>query len=62
MEPDQFKKEEKKVVLLKEKIPFYLSNFEKVITENRGFSVGGAVSFYTQLIRSSFIGYLMMML
>jgi glutathione S-transferase len=44
MEPDQFKKEEKKIVLMKEKIPFYLNKFEKVVTENRGYSVGGAVS------------------
>lgn len=49
MEPDQFKKEEKKVVLMKEKIPFYLSKFEKVVTENRGFSVGGAVSVYKNI-------------
>jgi glutathione S-transferase len=49
MEPDQFKKEEKKVVLMKEKIPFYLSKFEKVVTENRGFSVGGAVSVYESI-------------
>jgi glutathione S-transferase len=44
MEPDQFKKEEKKIVLMKEKIPFYLSKFEKVVAENRGYSVGNTVS------------------
>jgi glutathione S-transferase len=44
MEPDQFKKEEKKIVLMKEKIPFYLNKFEKVVAENRGYSVGNAVS------------------
>ncbi|KDR10710.1 glutathione S-transferase-like [Zootermopsis nevadensis] len=44
MEPDQFKKEERKIVLMKEKIPFYLNKFEKVVTENRGYSVGGALT------------------
>jgi glutathione S-transferase len=44
MEPDQFKKEEKKIILMKEKIPFYLNKFEKVVAENRGYSVGNAVS------------------
>jgi glutathione S-transferase len=49
MEPDQFKKEEKKIVLMKEKIPFYLNKFEKVVTENKGYSVGGAVSVCSSL-------------
>lgn len=44
MEPDQFKKEEKKIVLMKEKIPFYLNKFEKVVAENRGYSVGNAIT------------------
>jgi glutathione S-transferase len=49
MEPDQFKKEERKMVLMKEKIPFYLNRFEKVVTENNGYSVGGAVSVNSRL-------------
>ncbi|GFG33891.1 hypothetical protein Cfor_07139 [Coptotermes formosanus] len=44
MEPDQFKKEEKKIILMKEKIPFYLNKFEKVVAENRGYSVGNAIT------------------
>jgi len=44
MEPDHFKKEEKKIALMKDKIPFYLNKFEKVVAENRGYSVGNAVS------------------
>ncbi|PSN37231.1 hypothetical protein C0J52_12656 [Blattella germanica] len=44
MEPDQFKKEEKKIILMKEKIPFYLNKFEKVVSENGGYSVGGGLT------------------
>jgi hypothetical protein len=44
MEPDHYKKEEKKIALMKDKIPFYLSKFEKVVAENRGYSVGNTVS------------------
>ncbi|XP_033230948.1 glutathione S-transferase-like [Belonocnema kinseyi] len=39
-EEDMFKKEDKKVKLMKETIPFYLNKFEKTIAENNGFAVG----------------------
>lgn len=38
------KKEEKKVRLMKETIPFYLSKFDKHLSENGGYSVGSDVS------------------
>lgn len=44
MEQDPIKKEEKKARLMKETIPFYLSKFEKILSENNGFSVGNEVS------------------
>lgn len=44
MEVDPIKKEEKKVRLMRETIPFYLSKFEKHLSENNGFSVGSDVS------------------
>lgn len=43
-EEDFIKKEEKKVKLLKETIPFYLNKFEQTIVENGGFAVGSTVS------------------
>ncbi|XP_043271486.1 glutathione S-transferase-like [Venturia canescens] len=39
-EEDLFKKEERKVKLLRETIPFYLNKFEQTIKENDGFAVG----------------------
>ncbi|EZA51084.1 Glutathione S-transferase [Ooceraea biroi] len=39
-EEDLFKKEEKKVKLLKETIPFYLNKFEQTVAENNGYAVG----------------------
>lgn len=44
MEQDPIKKEEKKARLMRETIPFYLSKFEKILSENNGFSVGSDVS------------------
>lgn len=43
MEQDPIKKEEKKARLMRETIPFYLSKFEKMLSENNGFSVGSEV-------------------
>ncbi|GLV45916.1 Glutathione S transferase S1 [Carabus blaptoides fortunei] len=39
-EQDPIKKEERKVKLMRETIPFYLRKFEKVVADNGGFSVG----------------------
>ncbi|EFA00065.1 glutathione S-transferase [Tribolium castaneum] len=44
MEQDPIKKEEKKARLMKETIPFYLSKFEKILSENNGFSVGSEIT------------------
>ncbi|XP_044269049.1 glutathione S-transferase-like [Tribolium madens] len=44
MEQDPIKKEEKKARLMKETIPFYLSKFEKMLSENNGFSVGSEIT------------------
>ncbi|XP_046990701.1 glutathione S-transferase-like [Schistocerca americana] len=44
MEPDPLRKDERKQTLLKETIPFFLDKFEKVLEENGGFSVGGALT------------------
>nr|AEY80028.1 glutathione S-transferase S1 [Laodelphax striatellus] len=43
-EQDPIKKEERRATLLKETIPFYLKKFEKVISENGGFSVGNSIT------------------
>ncbi|XP_057338639.1 glutathione S-transferase-like [Microplitis mediator] len=43
-EEDFIKKEEKKVKLLKETIPFYLNKFEQTIVENGGFAVGSTTT------------------
>ncbi|XP_074104341.1 glutathione S-transferase-like [Cotesia typhae] len=43
-EEDPLKKEEKKVKLLKETIPFYLNKFEQTIAENGGFAVGSVTT------------------
>nr|CAD7455969.1 unnamed protein product [Timema tahoe] len=43
------KKEEKKHILIKETIPYYLKKFENVLNENNGFFVGGAVT-WTDLV------------
>nr|CAD7400451.1 unnamed protein product [Timema cristinae] len=48
-EPDPVKKEEKKHILIKETIPYYLKKFENVLNENNGFFVGGAVT-WTDLV------------
>lgn len=45
-EEDLFKKEEKKMKLLKETIPFYLNKFEQIISENGSYTVGTTVSRY----------------
>lgn len=45
-ECDSFKKEEKKMTLMKETIPFYMEKFEATLNENKGFSVGESVSWY----------------
>lgn len=39
-EEDPFKKEDKKIKLMKETIPFYLNKFEQTIAENDGYAVG----------------------
>lgn len=43
-EQDPIKKEERKAKLMRETIPFYLAKFEKIVSENNGFSVGTTVS------------------
>ncbi|KAF5290613.1 hypothetical protein FQR65_LT01903 [Abscondita terminalis] len=43
-EQDPIKKEERKVKLMKETIPFYLAKFEKVVADNNGFSVGSGIT------------------
>lgn len=49
-EQDPIKKEERKAKLMKETIPFYLAKFEKIVSENNGFSVGTSVSIPRLLI------------
>ncbi|KAJ8948970.1 hypothetical protein NQ318_022994 [Aromia moschata] len=49
LEQDPIKKEEKKAILLKETIPFYLSRFDKHLSENNGYLVGSEVSFNKHL-------------
>ncbi|XP_049818818.1 glutathione S-transferase isoform X2 [Aethina tumida] len=44
MEQDVIKKEEKKARLMRETIPFYLSKFEKHLSENGGYSVGNDIA------------------
>ncbi|KAJ8924704.1 hypothetical protein NQ315_000855 [Exocentrus adspersus] len=44
MEQDPIKKEEKKAKLMKETIPFYLSKFEKHLSENNGLLVGSEIT------------------
>lgn len=48
-ECDPIKKEEKKATLMKETIPFYMNKFEAILNENKGFSVGGSVSYPPRL-------------
>ncbi|XP_075216973.1 glutathione S-transferase-like [Lycorma delicatula] len=43
-EKDPIQKEEKKVTLLKDTIPFYLHRFEKTVAQNNGFSVGNSIT------------------
>lgn len=43
-EQDAIKKEEKKAKLMMDTIPFYLAKFEKIVSENNGYSVGSGVS------------------
>lgn len=45
-EQDPIKKEERKAKLMRETIPFYLAKFEKIVSENNGFSVGETVSIF----------------
>lgn len=47
-EQDVIKKEEMKTKIMKETIPFYLSKFEKIVSENNGYSVGSSVSIYSK--------------
>lgn len=44
-EQDVIKKEERKAKLMRETIPFYLAKFEKIVSENNGYSVGSSVSY-----------------
>lgn len=53
-EQDPIKKEEMKTKIVKETIPFYLSKFEKIVSENNGFSVGDSVSIIIKETRNSF--------
>lgn len=48
-EQDPIKKEERKVKLMRETIPFYLRKFEKVVADNGGYSVGTDVRFFFRL-------------
>lgn len=43
-ENDPVKKEERKVVLMKETIPFYMKKFETILNDNNGFSVGKSIT------------------
>ncbi|KAK9694012.1 Glutathione S-transferase, N-terminal domain [Popillia japonica] len=43
-EQDPIKKEERKVKLMRETIPFYLQKFETIVADNNGYSVGNDVS------------------
>lgn len=58
-EQDPIKKEEMKVKIMKETIPFYLSKFEKIVSENDGFSVGNNVSslYFLNIPRSQRVSY-----
>lgn len=42
-ECDPVKKEERKVILMKETIPFYMKKFETILQNNHGFAVGDSV-------------------
>lgn len=42
-ERDPIKKEENKVLLMNETIPFYMDKFEAILNKNKGFSVGESV-------------------
>ncbi|KAK6633934.1 hypothetical protein RUM43_001535 [Polyplax serrata] len=52
-ECDSFKKEEKKMTLMKETIPFYMEKFEATLNENKGFSVGESVTWTDFVFASS---------
>ncbi|XP_066602080.1 glutathione S-transferase-like isoform X2 [Prorops nasuta] len=43
-EEDPLKKEEKKLKLLKETIPFYLNKFEQTVARNEGYAVGSTTT------------------
>ncbi|XP_017777598.1 PREDICTED: glutathione S-transferase-like [Nicrophorus vespilloides] len=43
-EQDPIKKEERKAKLMRETIPYYLSKFEKIVSENNGLSVGSGIT------------------
>ncbi|XP_060535714.1 glutathione S-transferase-like isoform X2 [Cylas formicarius] len=43
-EQDPIRKEEQKVKVMKEVVPYYLSKFEKIVSENGGFSVGSELT------------------
>jgi len=43
-EPDPIKREEIRARVMKEELPFYLSKFEKIVTENGGFTVGDDIT------------------
>ena len=49
-ECDPLKKEEKKIILMKETIPFYMNKFEDIISKNNGFSVGESVRLFPLLL------------
>ncbi|EEB14149.1 glutathione S-transferase, putative [Pediculus humanus corporis] len=52
-ECDPLKKEEKKIILMKETIPFYMNKFEDIISKNNGFSVGESVTWADFVFASS---------
>ncbi|XP_022915698.1 glutathione S-transferase-like [Onthophagus taurus] len=43
-EEDPIKREERKVKLMMETIPFYLSKFESIVAKNNGYSVGDGIT------------------
>lgn len=43
-EQDPIKKEERKVKLMRETIPFYLQKFENIVADNNGYSVGNDIT------------------
>ncbi|XP_018336155.1 glutathione S-transferase [Agrilus planipennis] len=52
-EEDPVKKEELKVKLMREIIPFYLAKFEKIVSENNGHCVGSNVTWCDLLFAAS---------